>query len=129
MNIDVFKTREFYNSLEFSALCNCDYCCNYRAQVKSSYPKVAAYLDSLGIDIEKPYETSAMEPDENGILEYGCCQYIVFGTCDLEYYHKIDDVEFRIATSYPSTKIEEENFVIEFFPVKLKYADCCYYRG
>lgn len=53
------------------------------------------------------------------MIEYYICQYIVFGTCDENYSHRIDDVEFRIATSYPSTGIEVDHFVIEFYPIFL----------
>ena len=120
MNVDVFATRDYYNSITDSTLCDCGYCRNYRLQVKSALPEVTAYLDSLGIDIEKTFETSPLEPDENGMLEYCDSQYIAFGNCDPEYRHRIGDVEFRIATSYPSTGIEQEHFVLELFPVHLK---------
>jgi len=120
MDVDVSATRDYYNSITDSALCNCGYYSNYRLQIKSALPEVATYLESLGIDIEKPFETSPLEPDENGMLEYCGCQYIAFGNCEPEYRHRIGDVEFRIATSYPSTGIEQEHFVIEFFPVCLR---------
>lgn len=120
MDVDVSATRDYYNSITDSALCNCGYCRNYRLQIKSVLPEVATYLEALGIDIEKPFETSPLEPDENGTLEYCGCQYIVFGSCDPEYRHRIGDVEIRIATSYPSTGIEQEHFVLELFPVRLK---------
>ena len=121
MNVDIAKTKSYYNSIAETFLCDCAYCHNYRLQVKGVFPKVAEYLYSFGIDIEKPLETSPFEPDENGMLEYCGCQYIAFGNCNPEYHHTVDDVEFRIATSYPSTGIEQEHFVIELFPVKLKY--------
>lgn len=120
MNVNITKTKAYYESIEDSALCDCDYCRNYRLQVRSAFPMVAFYLDSLGIDIEKPFETSPLDLDENGMLEYCCCQYIVFGNCEPGYHHKIDGVEFRVATSYPSTGIVQEHFVIEFFPIRLK---------
>ena len=120
MNVDVSATKDYYNSITDSALCDCSYCRNYRLQIKSAFPEVATYLETWGIDIEKPYETSPLEPDENEMLEYCGCQYIVFGSCDPEYHHRIGDVEFRIATSYPSTGIEQEHFVIEIFPILLR---------
>lgn len=122
MDINITKTKEYYASIEESLLCDCSYCQCYREQVKTVYPKVAEYLDLLGIDIEKPFETSPLEPDEKNMLEYCCCQYIVFGKCDPEYSYKIDDVEFRIAVSYPQTGIEEEHFVLELFPIWLEYS-------
>lgn len=121
MNVNISKTRAFYNSITNTSLCDCSYCSSYRLQVKSVFPEIAMYLDSFGIDIEKPLETSPLEPDENGMLEYCCCQYIVFGNCEPNYHHRIDNVEFRIATSYPNTGIQQEHFVLEFFPIKLKY--------
>lgn len=121
MNIDISKTKAYYHSISESSMCNCNYCRSYRLQVKSAYPKVAEYLGVLGIDIEKPLETSPLEPDENGILEYCCCQYIAFGKCNPEYHDRVGDVEFRIAVSYPGTGIEQEHFVIELFLIKLQY--------
>ena len=122
MNVNVPQTIEFYHSISETSLCDCSYCRSYRLQIKSAFPKVAEYLDSLGIDIEKPFETSPLEPDENGMLEYCCCQYIAFGNCEPNYHHRIGNVEFRMATSYPRTGIEQEHFVLEFYPIKLKYA-------
>lgn len=121
MNVDIVKTQDYYRTVTESSLCDCDYCRNYRFQIKSSLPEVTEYLYSLGVDIEKPFETSPLEPDENGMMEYCCCQYIVFGCCEAEYKHKIGNIELRMATSYPSTGIKDEHFVIELFPIQLKY--------
>ena len=121
MNVNFVRTKEYYNSITEDALCDCSYCRNYRSQVKAAYPKVAAYLETMGIDIEKPFETSPLEPDGNGMLEYCCCQYIVFGECEPDYHYRIGNVEFRRASSYPGTGIEEAHFVLEMFPVRLKY--------
>ena len=107
MDINITKTKEYYNAITDDALCNCSYCHSYRLQVKSAYSRIAAYLDSFGVNIEKPFETSPLEPDENGMLAYCGCQYIVFGTCESEYCYRIDDVEIRVATSYPSTGIDQ----------------------
>ena len=121
MNVDVSATKDYYNYITDSALCDCGYCRNYRLQIKSVLPEGAIYLESLGIDIEKPFETSPLEPDENGMLEYCGCQYISFGNCDSDYHHRIGDVEFRVATSYPSTGIKQKHFVLELFPVQLEF--------
>ena len=121
MNVDLTETKRYYNSIAETSMCDCGYCRSYRLQVKTAYPKVAEYLIAFGIDIEKPFETSPLEPDENGVLEYCCCQYIAFGKCESDYHHRVGDVEFRVATSYPSTGIEQEHFVIELFPIRLKY--------
>lgn len=121
MNIDVLRTKEFYRSISETSLCECAYCRSYRMQIKAVFPEIAEYLDTFGIDIEKPYETSPLEPDENGMLKYCCCQYMAIGNCKLNYRHRIGDVEFRKATSYPRTGIEQEHFVLEFYPIELKF--------
>ena len=121
MDVNIVKTKEYYHAMTEISMCDCDYCRSYRLQIKSAYPKVAEYLAAFGIDVEKPFETSPLEPDENGVLEYCCCQYIAFGKCESEYHHVIGSVEFRAATSYPSTGIEQEHFVIEMFPIRLKH--------
>ncbi|HBF7557054.1 TPA: hypothetical protein KOX55_000395 [Clostridioides difficile] len=121
MSVDVKKTQKYYNSIADNNLCDCNYCKNYYSQIKSAYPLVADYLASMGVDIEKPFEISPLEIDENGILEYCACQYIVFGNCQISYSHKIGNIEFRVATSYPNTGIKEEHFVIEFYPIRLKW--------
>lgn len=121
MNIDVLRTKEFYRSISESSLCECAYCRSYRMQIKAVFPEIAEYLDTFGIDIEKPYETSPLEPDENGMLEYCCCQYIAIGNCKPHYCHRIGNIEFRKATSYPGAGIEQEHFVLEFYPIELKF--------
>lgn len=97
-------------------LCDCYYCKNYCSQVKEAYPQVAEYFASYGIDIEKPLETSPLEPDENCILEYCCCQYIVMGSSPRAYHHRIGDVISRIVSSFPSIGLQEEYFVLELYP-------------
>lgn len=122
MDVNISGTRQYYHSMADSTLCSCAYCRSYRAQVRRAYPQAAAYLESLGADIEKPFETSPLEPDEEGMLEYCCCQYIVLGCCEPEYRHKIGDVEFTFSESYPSTGVEQAHFVLDMAPIRLKYA-------
>jgi hypothetical protein len=119
MNVNIEKTQKYYHSIKPESLCDCNYCKNYYEQIKADYPAVASYLDSLGVDIEKPFDISALEP-ENGMLEYCACWYIVFGSCPDDYRLKIGDVEFCVTTSHPSTGIEENHFVLEFSPIRLK---------
>lgn len=121
MGIEIEQTRQYYESIKPENLCCCAYCKNYYLQIKESYPLVAGYLDSLGIDIEKPLETSPLEPDENGMIEYCVCQYIALGNATNELVGKIGDVEVGIATSYPATDIQSEHFVIDIYPIKLKW--------
>lgn len=119
MNID--KTRSYYEKLSSHDLCDCAYCKNYIGEVKNTYPKVAEYLSSLGIDIEKPLETMPLEPDETGYIEYAWPQYIAFGTPDTFPETTIDSINVGVAESHPSTQINEAHFVVEVGPIRLKW--------
>lgn len=123
MNVDISKTKEYYHCLTEASLCDCAYCHSYRLQAKAAFPKASEYLASLGVDIEKPFETLPLEPNEDGMLEYCGCQYVVFGSCKPDYHHKIDNLEFSITTTHPSTGIEDEHFVLEMFPIELKFIE------
>ena len=119
MDMNVEKNRAYYARLDQDTLCDCVYCQNYRKQVKAAYPEVAEYLLHIGIDIEKPFETSPLEP-ENGYLTYCACQYIAFGACEDDYDHKIGDVVVRKAVSHPSTGMTDQHFVLDVAPIILK---------
>ena len=120
---NIEKTRDYYRNLGPENICDCAYCRNYCARVKATYPEVARYLDSLGVDIEKPFETSPLEPDENGYLEYCVCQYVVFGSCPENFTHRIGDVTFGRSDCHPNTKIDEEHFVLDLYPIHLPFEE------
>lgn len=121
MFTDIEQTRRYYSEIKTEDLCNCDYCKNYYSQIKEAYPFVADYLNTLGIDIEKPFETSPLEIDEYGFIEYCVCQYIVFGKVPDKFENKIGDVKLGIAKSYPKTNIQKEHFVLDICSIKLKW--------
>lgn len=115
------RTRNYYKELVVIELCQCDYCLNYYEEVEKEYPELAQYLDELGIDIQKPFETMPLEVDKDGFIEYIGAQYIVFGN-DLKFNEsKIEDAKIYIETSHPSTVISEKHFVIEVSPIRLRW--------
>ncbi len=119
MNVE--KNQKYYEHLVSTDLCQCAYCKNYVKEIKKSYPLVSKYLENMGIDIEKPFEAIPLEPDEKQNIEYIAAQYIVFG--DITHFNKavISNVNIDIATSHPSTDIKDNHFVIEIFPIILKW--------
>ena len=123
MRPDIEKTRAYYCALGPENICDCAYCRNYCARVKAAYPEVARYLDSLGVDIEKPFETSPLEPDEKGNLEYCVCQYVVLGTCPEDFTHRIGDVSFGRSDCHPDPKVEEEHFVLDLYSIHLPFEE------
>ncbi len=120
-SMDVRKTRDFYNTLPPDHVCQCGYCQNYIKEIKRSYPLVADYLQSIGVDIEKPFEAIPLEPDEQGYIEYIGVQYIVLGSSDDFKGTTISDVKIDMTQSHPSTNIKEEHFVIELSSIHLRW--------
>lgn len=118
--MDTKKTKSYYEKLSQNDLCDCAYCQNYAHEIRTTYPELTEYLASLGVDIEKPFETMPLEPDETGYIEYTVL-YIVCGKIDDFAKTAVGSVTVNIADSYPSTEIEEPHFVIEIYPVRLKW--------
>ncbi|MDO5690632.1 MAG: hypothetical protein Q4G61_10310 [Tissierellia bacterium] len=119
--IDIQKTRRYYRYLDKKEVCNCAYCLNYIKQIEFKYPRLGEYLKSIGIDITKPFETMPVEVDSQGNIEYAIVQYIAFG--DEKDFKKTDipDVTIEVAHSHPSTNIQDKHFVIEIYPIVLKW--------
>lgn len=115
------RTKEFYSSYSLKNTCQCAYCQNYIKEIRSAYPLVAEYLEKLGINIERPFETLPLEPDEYGNIEYLCGQYIVLGNKNGFIEKNIDGVNIEISKCHPSTNIKESHFVIEIYPIHLKW--------
>lgn len=120
INVDAEKTRQYYQAMGPGELCSCNDYKNYCARVKVAYPAAAEYLAGLGVEIEKPLETSPLEPGADGMMEYRACQYVVLGSCEENYRHTIGGVEVCKARFYPETGVKEEHFVLELSPIRLK---------
>ena len=112
------KTRDFYKT--YDDLCDCAYCRNYIREVKKSYPDLVAYLDKIGIDIEKPFETIPGEP-ESGLIEYFGVQYIVIGDKEEFINAKLGEVTVDLSKSFPDPGLDCKYYVIEVGPIKLKW--------
>ncbi|MBP2015177.1 hypothetical protein [Anaerococcus degeneri] len=112
------KTRQFYK--DFDDICDCAYCRNYIKEIRKSYLELAAYFDKLGVDIEKPFETM---PGEivGGFIEYLGAQYIIIGNKDDFRKVKLGEVTIDLAKSFPEPGIDRDYYVIEIYPIKLKW--------
>ena len=64
--MDVRKTKHYYDVSAGDYVCTCEYCRNYVKEIRHAYPELSEYLETMGIDIEKPFETMPIEPDESG---------------------------------------------------------------
>lgn len=119
--MDINRTKVYYEQINNQDLCQCIYCKNYVNKIKETYPKVTEYLLSIGVDIEKPFETMPLEPEKTGYIDYISAQYIIFGNNENFTPAVIDSVNVDIADSHPATMLEEKHFVIEIYPVRLKW--------
>ena len=119
--MDKAKTRDHYERLPPDELCPCEYCRNYIRHIRGTFPLVAEYLDSLGVDIEKPFEAIPLEPDDDGMIQYIGEQYIVLGSRDGFEPTEISGISIDIAESHPATQLSCEHFVIELSPLRLRW--------
>ena len=120
MNIE--KTEDYYKKLKSKDICQCAYCQNYVREIKKEYRDLDKYLEGIGVDIEKPFETMPLE-EKDGYIEYASVQYIVMGSKESFKESKVGDVTITLADSHPTTGIEEEHFVIEIYPIVLKWTE------
>jgi len=120
MNMNIDKTAEYYHNQADESLCRCAYCRNYYREIRQGHPQLADYLGRIGIDIEKPFEVISGEPWD-GYIEYLGAQYIVFGDPAGFQGKEVNGVEINVAESHPVTDINEQHFVIEVSPIRLKW--------
>ena len=116
MNVE--KTRQFYK--DYDDLCDCAYCKNYINEIKNTYPELDAYLDKLGIDIEKPWETLPGEVI-GGMIEYLGAQYILIGNKSDFNKAKLGELTIDLAKSFPDPGLACEYYLIEVSPIKLQW--------
>lgn len=114
------KTREYYRSMKDEDLCDCEDCRLFYRTFRSSYPEVSAYLETLGVDAEKPLDTIPLCRNEKGYMMYCGPQYVIMGSSDDLEKKEIGGVSFEVTDSHPYTAIDEEHFVIELSLIELK---------
>lgn len=74
LNVDVKKTKAYYNNLSIKNQCICDYCKNYRKAVQLSHQRVLSIFNMFGIDYMKADEISECGGDIKNRL-YMCSYY------------------------------------------------------
>ena len=119
--MSIKKTHAYYQNQADEGICNCAYCRNYVQEIKTTHPELTDYLQTIGVDIEKPFELMPLEADEEGYIDYIGEQYVVMGSKEEFQTANIGGLSIRIAESHPDTNIEEEHYVIEVSPVRLKW--------
>ena len=118
MNIE--KTKKYYEDLMDADICDCEYCQNYVREVKAAYPELTEFLNSIGVNIEKPFEAIPVGL-VNGKMFYSGVQYVIMGKAEDFKETSVGDVRIIITDSHPMTDIEEDHFVIEISSIYLNW--------
>ena len=113
--MDIDRTKAYYAGLTGDDLCQCEYCRTYVREIRSALPRLAEYLERLGVDIEKPFEVIPLDETADEMV-YLAVQYVVIGSAEGFEETKVDDMEIFLTDSHPMTNIEEAHFVIEIVP-------------
>ncbi len=114
MTIDFDKNAKYYKSDEFLP-CDCEICKLYYQKVKTNYPEITRYLESINVDILRPFELLWVENEQNDQIKFSNCQYIVFGDCEDDFKEHIGNITLEKSFLHPSTSnIQGEHFVLEF---------------
>ncbi|MBR5950460.1 MAG: hypothetical protein IKZ87_03400 [Actinomycetaceae bacterium] len=79
------------------------------------------YLSTLGVDIEKPFELSCIDPDDDGTIEYLGAMYVIMGNKSDFVETNVSGISIFIEESHPMTGIQEEHFVIGTSPLTLSW--------
>lgn len=121
--IDIEDTKEHYKNLE---LCECSTCQNFYTQIKGKFPKLEAFLEEFGIDVEKPDEIDGAYLDNHA--EYVWIDYTVSGRMEAIDGHKVayeEQLELEL-DDFPATIVISEHFIFpnkregECFAVSIK---------
>ncbi len=120
MNVE--ETKRYYDRLTAADLCDCAYCRNYVREIRAAYPDLAAFLDRLGADIEKPFEAIPAGAAD-GTAFYSGVQYVLMGKPEEFAEAEIGNARVFVTDSHPMTDVAEEHFVIEISPVTLKWTE------
>lgn len=113
--LDIERTKKYYARLTEDDLCQCEYCRTYVREIGAAMPRLKAYLDQLGVDIEKPFEVLPLDETADS-MEYLGVQYVVIGSADDFEETAVEDMDVFVTGSHPMTDIAEEHFVIEIVP-------------
>ena len=62
-----------------------------------------------------------LEPDPHNNIEYTSVQYVVLGNKHDFIETTILNTSIKIATSHPTTEILENHFIIEIYPIVLRW--------
>ena len=113
MVVDKVQTKNFYDNY---VTCGCDCCKNFILQIEQECPALAKFFKNYEVDIKKPYELMSVNTvEEDSIINYFDCQYLLFGTCPKDFSTEIQGLKITQTFVHPSTKnYSQPNFMLSF---------------
>jgi hypothetical protein len=119
MNVNIEKTKDYYKSnLE---VCSCVACENYINTVSQTYPELVDFLQSIGVDYRKPFETFWLENREDQSIYYEGIQYVVFGEWNQDFMYSLGNIRIFCSGTHRVTNINDKHFVIDIDDIHLKW--------
>lgn len=99
--VDLEKTREYYGR---NTLCQCCNCRNYYAQAWEKFPKLEAFLEEFGVDIQRPDELGSIDLENR--IDYLSADFTVCGRVE-----KWAGYEFDIPDECPVSVSVHDGYV------------------
>ena len=121
--MDIEQTKAYYTGIKREDICGCPYCQNFIDEVRHSYPEAAAYLASVGVDIERPFEVLLPTDSADGYMDYHLVQYLIAGDVNDFQETKVGDITITISTCHPAATYKGAHFIIDagVFHIKCRY--------
>lgn len=117
MNINLEKTKTYYEAYDSSKDCDCIYCEFFKDQVEKSFKDLSSYLRTLGVDPKKAFEISLPYLDHGENLVFPSVQYVVFTDGPGDFSKDLGGIEIFSTDSHPSTGIDEPHTVLDLGPL------------
>ena len=121
--MDIEQTKAYYAGIPREDICGCDWCQNLIDEIKGAYPEAAAYLLSLGVNIERPFEVLLPADPVDGYLTYPIVQYLIVGDSDGFQETQIGDIAIGISDCHPTATYQGTHFIIDagVFHLRCRY--------
>ncbi|MCM1365417.1 MAG: hypothetical protein NC122_05435 [Faecalibacterium sp.] len=113
IEVDREKTAQYYKTVE---KCTCTACQNFQKIIREKQPRLAAFLDSLGVDIAVPDENTWYTVDETQTVVYHP-YYLISGKIIDGYRAYLPDLNINIVFEkepFINTRLEAPCFALYF---------------
>ena len=123
LNIDIEATARYYKE---HSLCDCSECRNFYVQAREKFHKLTAFLEELGVDIQRPDEIGSIAMGDE--VDYHFIAYTVNGRIIEHDGYEIDirDGEAFLSvvidnSYFPNDQKIEEYFTVTVYGVRLPW--------